>query len=104
MPLPTEYLDTRRGKIMRRKTSSPFAECRLKEIVQIKFQSSAAADKHADLMVYHSLLHRHYRVPVHTIIILLRPQAAHGNLSGSIRYAPREGRGKMDFDYEVVRL
>jgi hypothetical protein len=76
----------------------------LEEIVQLDFQSSAKAWKHADLMVYHALLFAHYHVPVHTVIILLRPEAAHANLNGTIRYAPRPGRGSMDFSYEVVRL
>jgi hypothetical protein len=76
----------------------------LEEIIQMDFQSSAAAEKHAALMAYHALLYAHYLVPVHTVIVLLRPQAAHSNLSGSVRYAPRPGRGKMDFDYEVVPL
>jgi hypothetical protein len=76
----------------------------LAEIIQLDFQSSAAAWKHADLMVYHALLFAHYQVPVHTIIVLLRPAAAHGNLNGLIRYALRPGRGSMDFSYEVVRL
>src|SRR5436309_4846118 len=74
------------------------------EIIQFDFQSSAAAWKHADLMVYHALLFAHYRVPVHTVIVLLRPEAAHANVSGVIRYAPRPGRGKIDFGYEVIRL
>jgi len=76
----------------------------LQEIVHIDFQSSAAAWKHADLLVYNALLFAHYHVPVHTVIILLRPEAAHGNLNGVIGYAPRPGRGKMDFGYEIVRL
>jgi hypothetical protein len=76
----------------------------LEEIIQFDFQSSAAAWKHADVMAYHALLFAHYRVPVHSAIILLRPAAAHSNLSGAIRYAPRPGRGSMDFSYEVVRL
>jgi hypothetical protein len=76
----------------------------LQEVVQIDFQSNAAAWKHADLMVYHALLFAHYHVPVHTIVLLLRPEAAHSNMNGLIRYAPRPGRGKMDFSYEVVRL
>ncbi len=76
----------------------------LEEIVQIDFQSSAAAWKHADLMVYHALLFAHYHVPVHTIVLLLRPQTAHANMNGIIRYAPRPGRGSMDFSYEVVPL
>lgn len=76
----------------------------LEEIVHLDFQSSAAAWKHAHLMVYNALLHAHHHVPVHTVLVLLRPQAAHSNMDGKIRYAPRPGRGKMDFDYEVVRL
>jgi hypothetical protein len=76
----------------------------LQEILQLHFQSSAAAWKHADVMVYNALLFAHYHVPVHTIIILLRPEAAHVNLSGSIRYAPRPERGSMNFSYEIVPL
>jgi hypothetical protein len=76
----------------------------LQEIIQLDFQSSAAAWKHADLMVYNALLFAHYKVPVHTIVILLRPEAAHSNLNGAIAYAPRPGRGKMDFGYEVISL
>jgi hypothetical protein len=41
---------------------------------------------------------------VHTIVILLRPQAAHANMNGVVGYAPRPGRGRMDFTYEIVRL
>jgi hypothetical protein len=76
----------------------------LEEIIHIDFQSSAAAWKHADLMVYNTLLFAHYHVPVHTIVILLRPEAAHSNMNGVIRYAPRPGRGSMDFSYEAVFL
>jgi hypothetical protein len=76
----------------------------VEEIIQLDFQSSAAASKHADLMVYNALLFAHYHVPVHTVVILLRPEAAHANLNGLIRYAPRPERGSMDFSYEVVRL
>ncbi len=76
----------------------------LQEIVHLEFQASAAAWKHADLMAYNALLYAHHHVPAHTILILLRPQAAHSNLDGSLSYAPRPGRGKMEFEYEVVRL
>jgi hypothetical protein len=76
----------------------------LVEAVHLDFQSSAAAWKHADLMVYNALVFAHYHVPVHTIIILLRPKAAHGNLNGAVHYAPRPGRGSMDFSYEIIRL
>lgn len=76
----------------------------LEEIIQLDFQSSAAAWKHADLMVYNSLLYARYHVPVHTTIVLLRPQAEHSRMDGTVHYAPRPGRGSMEFRYEVVRL
>src|SRR5439155_12955742 len=57
-----------------------------------------------DLMVYNALLFAHYHVPVHTVVLLLRPEAAHSNMNGVIRYAARPGRGGMDFGYEVAPL
>jgi hypothetical protein len=76
----------------------------LEEIVHFDFQSSAAAWKHADVLVYNALTYAHYHVPVHTIVLLLRPQAAHANMNGLLCYAPRPERGKMEFSYEVIRL
>jgi hypothetical protein len=55
-------------------------------------------------MVYNALLFAHYHVPVHSIVLLLRPKAAHSNLNGVVRYAARPGRGSMNFGYEVVSL
>jgi hypothetical protein len=76
----------------------------LEEIIHLDFQSSAAAWKHADLMVYNALLFAHYHVPVHTIVLMLRPEAAHANMKGTVYYAPRPGRGSMNFTYELVPL
>jgi hypothetical protein len=76
----------------------------LREIVHIDFQASADKDKGADVLVYNGLLYRQYRVPVHSILVLLRPQAAHSDVTGGIGYAARPGRGKMDFGFEIVRL
>jgi hypothetical protein len=76
----------------------------LVEIVHIDFQSSAAANKPAAVLVYNALLFDQYGVPVHSIVILLRPQAAHANLHGAVSYATRPGRGKKEFGYEIIRL
>src|SRR5262245_27770868 len=76
----------------------------LVEVIHLDFQSSAAAWKHADILSYNALAFTQYHVPVHSIVVLLRPQAAHSNMSGRIRYAPRPGRGSMDFSYEIVPL
>jgi predicted transposase YdaD len=76
----------------------------LQEIIHLDFQSSALATKHFDVLIYNALLHRRYRVPVHSIVVLLRPQAAHANLNGVVTYAPRPGKGKMDYQYELIPL
>ncbi len=76
----------------------------LHDIVHFDFQASAAATKHAEVLVYNTLLHRQYRVPVHSIVVLLRPEAAHSNLNGTVAYTSRTGRGKMEFSFEVIRL
>ncbi|MBI1918649.1 MAG: hypothetical protein HYS12_28480 [Planctomycetes bacterium] len=76
----------------------------LQEIVHMDFQSSAAAWKHADVMVYNALLFANHHVPVHTIVLLLRPEAAHANMNGVIDYAPRPGSGRMHFSYQLVRV
>jgi predicted transposase YdaD len=74
------------------------------EIVHVDFQSGPDADLHLNLLVFHALLYRRYRVPVHTIVLLLRPRARHPNLSGTLHYQPRPGRGKMDFGYQIVSV
>ena len=76
----------------------------LEEIIHLDFQASAAAWKHADLMVYNVWVYAHYHVPVHTVILLLRPGAAHANMDGVIQYAPRPESGGMSFRYQIIRL
>lgn len=74
------------------------------EIVHIEFQTSAAAWKHADVLAYNAILHSQHHVPVHSVVLLLRPEAAHANMTGRVSYAPRPGHGNMEFGYQVVRL
>lgn len=76
----------------------------LKEVVHIDFQSSASADLHRDLLAYHSLLLRQHRAPVSSIVLLLRPQGQHSNLTGRIEYSPRPGLCSTVFHYGIVRL
>jgi predicted transposase YdaD len=76
----------------------------LQEVIHLDAQAGPDADKHRHLLAYHALLHRQYRVPVHSILLLLRRQALLQAQTGNISYTPRPGRGKMDFGYEVLRL
>ncbi|MBY0230616.1 MAG: hypothetical protein K2W96_15125 [Gemmataceae bacterium] len=76
----------------------------LREIIHIDFQAGPDADKGRDVAAYNILLHRHYRVPVHSVLVLLRPKAVLAAVNGEMAYAARPGRGRMDFGYEVVHL
>jgi hypothetical protein len=76
----------------------------LQEVLHIDCQAGPKADLDADLHAYNSLLHRRCLVPVHTILLLLRPEARHRNLTGTLAYAARPGRGGSTFNYEVLPL
>ncbi len=76
----------------------------LQEVIHLDVQAGPDPEKHRDLLAYHALLHRQYRVPVHSILLLLRREALLHRQTGNIHYTARPGRGKMEFDYEVLRL
>src|SRR4051794_31479736 len=65
----------------------------LAEVVHLDAQAGPDADKHRKVLAYNALLHRLYRVPVHSILLLLRKQAQHSTQTGNIHYAARPGRG-----------
>jgi hypothetical protein len=55
----------------------------LQEIVHLDAQASASATKHLDTRANNCLLYRIYEVPVHSIVLLRRPEAKHANLTRS---------------------
>jgi hypothetical protein len=73
-------------------------------LVDLNFQSSRAADLIRRLLMYNALLHHRYGVPVHSVVILLRPAADDPALTGELRYQAWPRRGRILFRYEVVRL
>jgi hypothetical protein len=73
-------------------------------VVDINFQSGPDEELQARVLLYHALLHFRYRVPVHSVVVLLRPLADRRQLTGKLRYVGRHPKGKMNFDYEVIRL
>jgi predicted transposase YdaD len=74
------------------------------QLVDLNFQSSRDADLVQRLLMYNALLHHRYRVPVHSVVVLLRPAADDPALTGELRYQGWPRRGKVTFKYEVVRL
>jgi hypothetical protein len=73
-------------------------------VVDLNFQASKDKDLAARVLLYDSLLHYRFHVPVHSVIVLLRQAADDECLGGRIRYEVQRHQGKMDFSYEVVRL
>jgi len=76
----------------------------LQEVIHIDCQAGPKADLPADLHAYNSLLFRRCQVPVQSIALLLRPEARHRALTGTLTYAARPGRGETTFVYEVIAL
>jgi hypothetical protein len=76
----------------------------LEKVVDLNYQSSHDRNLPRRALMYNTLLHYHNEVPVHTLILLLRPEADDSALTGRLRYTGKARRGKMDFTYEVERL
>jgi hypothetical protein len=72
------------------------------EVVDLNFQSGP--DPHLDgrLHLFNAALHYRHRVPVRSLVVLLRPAADHPRLTGQLTYGA--GPGRVEFGYEVIRL
>lgn len=73
-------------------------------LLHLDFQSGPDPALPRRMLLYNALLHREYDLPVHSLVVLLRPRADRGDLTGAVRYEARPGRGGLDFRFEVVRL
>src|SRR5262245_48667876 len=62
-------------------------------LIHIDFQSGPDAALPRRLLLYNALLHEAYGLPVHTAVVLLRPQAGGASLRGTVSYqmVPRRG-------------
>ena len=74
------------------------------ELFHIDFQSGPDPTLPARVLLYNAVLYHRYGLPVHSVVVLLRPRANRSDLTGTVRYEPRPGRVEMDFRFEVVRL
>jgi predicted transposase YdaD len=74
----------------------------VREIVDLNFQSGLDPKLPGRLHLYNAALFARYDVPVRTVAVLLRPKADGPNLSGNLSYG--EPGGRVEFEYEVVRL
>jgi hypothetical protein len=73
-------------------------------VSDLNFQSGPDADFDARVLLYAALLHYRYRVPIHSVAVLLRPEADSPEVLGRVRFAGQRRRSKMDFKFDVVRM
>ncbi|MCI0463752.1 MAG: hypothetical protein L0Z62_43000 [Gemmataceae bacterium] len=76
----------------------------LEALTDLNFQASRAGDLSRRVLLYNALLHYRFAVPVHSVVVLLRPVAADPNLTGKLKYVGRRRRDKVEFSFEVVEL
>lgn len=105
-------LDTpsvRRAKVLTPdlSTLTAFADLVLRvegHLLHLEFQSGPDAALARRLLFYNAVLHHRYGLPVHSVVVLLRPRADRSDLTGQLGYAAHPGRGGLDFHFEVIRL
>jgi hypothetical protein len=62
-------------------------------LVHLDFQSGPDPDLPRRLLLYNVLLHDRYRLPVHSLVVLLRPRANRSDLTGQVSYEGLRGAG-----------
>jgi predicted transposase YdaD len=73
-------------------------------LVNLEFQSSHAADLVETLWFRQAALFRRHRLPVLTVLVLLRRQANSPSLTGSFEIRMRDGWQTNKYNYRVVRM
>jgi hypothetical protein len=73
-------------------------------VVDLNFQSNRDSFLAERLLLYNALLRYRFHVPVHSLLVLLRPEADGPELTGRVSYPGQGKRGRTVFRYEIVRL
>jgi hypothetical protein len=73
-------------------------------LVHLEMESSSALGIPAELMRYNVLLGHHAGLPVHSVLMLLRPRANASDQTGVYRVTGAGGRLIHEFHYTVIRV
>jgi predicted transposase YdaD len=73
-------------------------------VIHIDVESGPDPALATRMLLYNVLAHRHTGLPVHSVVVLLRPNANAGNLTDRVEYAVNPARSELRFRYEVIRL
>jgi hypothetical protein len=72
-------------------------------VVHIDLESGPDNSLARRMLLYNVLAHHHTGLPVHSVVVLLRPKAVGSGPAEGVEYAPRPGRGELRFRFETVR-
>lgn len=72
-------------------------------VVHIDVESGPDADRARRMLLYNVLAHHHTKLPVRSIVVLLRSNANDSGAWGSVEYAPVPGVSDLRFRFETVR-
>ncbi len=72
-------------------------------VAHVEFQASADADLDHRVLVYNVLARWRHRVPVRSVVYLLRPDAITRSLAGGVREVLEVG-ARLEFDYRLIRV
>jgi hypothetical protein len=72
-------------------------------VVHIDVESGPDADRARRMLLYNVLAHHHTKLPVRSIVVLLRSNANDSGAWGSVEYAPVPGVSELRFRFETVR-
>jgi hypothetical protein len=73
-------------------------------LVQVELQASWDGTLPRRVLKYNVLLHDRHELPVHSVVVLLRPEADHPGLTGSYLYQSPRGAGRVEISYQVLRV
>jgi hypothetical protein len=73
-------------------------------VVHIDIESRPDDSLARRMLLYNVLAHHHTGLPVHSVVVLLRPDAAASAVSGMVEYAAKPAHGELRFRFEVMRV
>lgn len=73
-------------------------------LLHLEFQASRDDGLPRRVLKYNVLLQDRHELPVESVILLLRREAEDARLTGRFRTESPRGKGRLEFDYEVIRL
>ena len=100
---PVEVLDTKltqafeADKVFRAANPRP-------HLYHLEFQATYDENLPERILVYNTLAYRQHRLPVHSVALLLRPQADGPAMTGHLARERIQGDRYLEFRYDVIRV